>query len=63
MTYTFTIEPDPDDQEFFSIVIHNGEGSSAEVAGKIGHRAFAALILHVVRNLTQAQICEIWGLL
>ena len=44
MAYRYVVDLDPDDEEFFSIFANTEQGSSAEVAGKIGEREIADAI-------------------
>ena len=42
---TYEIDNDPDNEGFFSVFVYNGKGGGAEVAGKIGERAVAEVIV------------------
>jgi len=49
--YSVDLDPDADGETFFSVFADNGQGSSAEVAGKIGERKIADAIAQYLNQL------------
>lgn len=45
----FEIEPDPDNEDFWSVFAYLPGGSGAELAGKIGSRYVAGILVNALK--------------
>lgn len=55
--YKFTLEHDPEGEDgFYSVFVDNGEGCSAELAGRIGNKAVAEVIVGALQLLEPMMI-------